>query len=256
MVRFLGLILIAQLLTACGCQTIDTGYRGIEKKFGKIQGEPLGEGLHWYNPFTSEIVEIKVQEEKWEEKTPCFTKDTQQVQVAFAVTYYPDPAKIGELYRQYGEKWNDKIVAPIVLQSIKDTVGQYVADDLVSKREIARNAAFEEVKTSLQDKSVLVTSLSLTNLDFDDAYEHAVEAKVVAVQKAAESKNKTVEIEEQAKQKVIAAEAEAKSMQIRSQALSQNKSLVEYEAVQKWDGKLPQYMLSGGTMPFLNLGAK
>jgi hypothetical protein len=41
-------------------------------------------------------------------------------------------------------------------------------------------------------------------------------------------------------------------MLIRSEALSKNKGLVEYEAVQKWDGKLPQYMLGGAT-PFINI---
>ena len=60
---------------------------------------------------------------------------------------------------------------------------------------------------------------------------------------------------EEAKQKVIAAQAEAKSMAIRAQALTQNKSLVEYEAVQKWDGKMPQYML-GNSVPFINVNAK
>ena len=41
-------------------------------------------------------------------------------------------------------------------------------------------------------------------------------------------------------------------MAIRAQALSQNKSLVQYEAVQKWDGKMPQYML-GNSVPFINV---
>ena len=41
-------------------------------------------------------------------------------------------------------------------------------------------------------------------------------------------------------------------MAIRAQALTQNKNLVEYEAVQKWDGKLPQYMM-GNSVPFVHL---
>ena len=42
-------------------------------------------------------------------------------------------------------------------------------------------------------------------------------------------------------------------MEIKSQALARNKGLTEYEAVQKWDGKLPQYML-GNSVPMINLG--
>jgi 4-diphosphocytidyl-2C-methyl-D-erythritol kinase len=42
-------------------------------------------------------------------------------------------------------------------------------------------------------------------------------------------------------------------MKIKSAALSQNKNLVEYEAVLKWDGKLPEMMMGGGSVPFINL---
>ena len=66
------------------------------------------------------------------------------------------------------------------------------------------------------------------------------------------AENKTKRVQEEARQKVIAAEAEAKAMQIRAEALAQNKNLTEYEAVQKWDGKLPQYMM-GNTVPFINM---
>ena len=44
-------------------------------------------------------------------------------------------------------------------------------------------------------------------------------------------------------------------MQIRATALTQNKALVEYEAVQKWDGKLPEYMMGGG-VPFISVPNK
>jgi regulator of protease activity HflC (stomatin/prohibitin superfamily) len=253
--RLLLLATVAQFLTACGCETVDTGHRGIRTTFGEVQGEPLAEGLYWYNPFTSHIVELSVREEKIEGKTACFTRDTQTVTVAYVLTYYPDPTKIHELYKQFGEGWEEKILTPAILGSLKDVVGQYIADDLVGKREAVKSAVYEELKTALAARSVTITRLDLVNLDFDNAYEQAVEAKVVAIQKSAEAKNKTVQVEEQAKQKVISAKAEAESMQIRSQALQQNKGLVEYEAVQKWDGKLPVYSM-GQALPFINLTPK
>ena len=41
-------------------------------------------------------------------------------------------------------------------------------------------------------------------------------------------------------------------MSIRAHALTQNKALVQYEAVQKWDGKMPTYMM-GDSVPFINI---
>lgn len=246
------LFLPVLLLTSCGFEQVDEGYRGIKTEWGKVIGDPLQPGMYFYNPISSKIFEIEVREQKLEGNTSCFTKDTQTVIVSYAVTYYPQPEMIGKIYSQFGHEWYSKVISPAVLGSIKDSIGQYIADDLVSKREAVKAAAQKEIMEALGTRNVNVTRLDITNLDFDDAYEKAVEAKVVAIQKAQEAKNKTVEIEEKAKQTVKAAQAEAESMRIRANALTQNKSLVEYEAVQKWDGKLPQYMM-GSSTPFINI---
>jgi regulator of protease activity HflC (stomatin/prohibitin superfamily) len=234
------------------CEVVDTGRRGVKIEYGKVTGEPLPEGLYFYNPLTTNIHEISVQEKKVEHVAGCFTRDTQKVDITFVLTYYPDPSKVHLLYQQFGESWDDKIILPATLSSIKDTIGKYVADDLIGKREEAKYTAQAEILSSLRERGIIATRLDFTNLDFEDAYEKAVEDKVVAVQRAQEAKNKTVEVQEKANQQVISAQAEAESMRIRSQALSQNRSLVEYEAVQRWDGKLPQYMM-GNSTPFLNL---
>lgn len=104
----------------------------------------------------------------------------------------------------------------------------------------------------LDDNYIVVSDFNITDIDYSDAFEKAIESKVTAEQEALKAKNKTVQVQEEARQKVISAEAEAKSMAIRANALTQNKALVEYEAVKKWDGKLPEYMM-GNTVPFINL---
>jgi prohibitin 2 len=240
-------------LSACGFEVVDTGRRGVEIRYGKIVGEPLDEGFHWYNPITSDIKEIDVREQKIEGETECFTRDTQVVKIAYAMTYYPDKMKVHTLYQQFGADFAEKIVMQKILGSIKDSVGQYIADELVQSREKVKAAAFGEMRTALGERSITVTSLDFVNLDFDDAYEKAVEAKVVAVQRAAEAKNKTVEVEENAKQTVLSSKAEAEAMRIKSAALAQNKGLVAFEAVQKWNGVLPVNMYGSAPLPFLNV---
>lgn len=251
--KMAGLVLGSLVLTSCGFEVVDTGYRGILIRYGEIQGEPLPEGLHFYSPFSSDIKEFDVREQRLDGDLDCFTRDTQHVSVKFAITYYPDPMKVHHIFQQFGRSWADKIIEPAAYGSIRDVIGQYVADDIVAKLDVAKRGAEEELKASLLGRGIFLTRLDFTAVDFDASYKNAIKAKVVAVQRAFEAKNKTVEIQEQARQKIIAAEAEARSMTIRSEALSRNKGLVEYEAVQRWDGKLPQYMLSGAT-PFINVG--
>lgn len=249
-----GLMALALNVTACGFTVVDTGYRGIETRFGAVQGTPLPEGLHFYNPFTSSITKYSVKQEKWNDTTPIFTKDTQRVDVQFAVVYYADPKFVHDLFKDIGSlaMLEEKIIKPVVLGSIKDAIGSVIADELVMQRELVTKTALKEVQDNLKDRHVLITDLQFTNLDFDDAYEKAVELKVVAIQAAQKAKNETVRIEEEAKQTVKIAQAEAEAMRIKSQALSQNKGLVDFELAKKWNGQLPTYMF-GNSVPMINL---
>lgn len=250
--RVIFLLALSSLLNGCGCTQVDEGSRGIETYFGKMVGEPLAPGLHWYNPITTSIVEMDVREQVLKETTEVFTRDTQKVNVTYALTFYPQVDKIGFLYSQFGLNWYQKVIPQVVLGGLKDAIGKYIADDLVGKREESKLAAQKEITEALLSRAVIVTRLDIVNLDFDDGYEKAVEEKVVAIQKAQEAKNKTVQVEEEAKQKLKAAEADAEAMRIKSQALSQNQNLVSYELVQKWNGVLPT-TVAGGSIPLLNV---
>ena len=66
------------------------------------------------------------------------------------------------------------------------------------------------------------------------------------------AKNVTIQIEEQAKQTKIRAEAESEAIRIKAKALESTPKLVEYEAVQTGDGKMPTYMM-GNSLPLINL---
>lgn len=253
--KFYLLILIAGMLSGCGCSQVDTGTRGLKVRFGEIQTKPLPEGLYFYNPITTSMVQLDVQEQALKGTAKTYTKDVQLADLEYVLNYYPDRDYMDVLYKDFGHDWAKKIIPQIVEGSIKSVIGHYDAVALVGERQKASATMLEMIKDALNARHVVVTKFELTNIDYDEKFEKSVEEKVIAIQKAEQAKNKTVEVQENAKQKIISAEAEAKSMRIRSEALSQNKSLVEYEAVQKWDGKLPQYMMGSAT-PFLNLTAK
>lgn len=238
-------------LTGCG-KIIDTGHRGVKTVFGKVDGKPLTEGFYFYNIFTTIIHELNVQTQKLRYETATYTKDVQKSTFAITVNYAVDADHIGDLFMLYGAEYADKLIPQVVEGSLKNVVGKWEAVELIANRDKATIQIEKAIQDALRDRFINVSRVEVNNIDFTPEFEKAVEAKVVAIQRASESENKTKQIQEEAKQKVIAAKAEAESMKIRSEALSQNKSLVEYEAVQKWNGVLPEYML-GNSTPFINL---
>jgi regulator of protease activity HflC (stomatin/prohibitin superfamily) len=257
-------LLVALIFVGCGANTVDTGHRGVKVRFGEVVGEPLTSGLYFVNPFTTSIKEINVQTLKWEGHTAAYTKDVQQANVKFTLNYALDPAHAHTVYRDVGEEWVDKLVGQGVWEEIKREFGQHNAVDVVSSRDVVARKIEANVVKILAQQHVLVSSFRLTNIDYTKEFEHAVEAKVIAQQKAIEEKNRTVQIEEQAAQQIATAEgnakatilnakAEAESISIRARALEQNAKLVEWEAVQKWNGQLPTYMLGSGATPFIQV---
>ena len=63
--RNILVFITALFMTSCGFEIVDTGFRGVETNFGKVIGGSLTEGLHWYNPFTSNITELDVREKQF-----------------------------------------------------------------------------------------------------------------------------------------------------------------------------------------------
>jgi regulator of protease activity HflC (stomatin/prohibitin superfamily) len=256
-------IFISLILVSCSMTTVATGHRGAKVTFGEVVGDALPEGLYFVNPFTTHVEEIDVRQFRWDGKTEAFTKDVQQANITFTLNYGLDPLAAHLVYRDVGPDWISRLVGQDVVEEIKREIGQNEAVLLISNREAAARKMERNIVSMLGKRHVVVSSFRLTDIDYQPEFRKAVEDKVVAVQNAIAEQNRTVQIQEKAKQQietakgnaestVLNAKAEAESIAIRARALEQNAKLVEWEAVQKWNGTLPQYVM-GNSIPFVNL---
>lgn len=222
-------IVFSVVLVSCSMTTVDTGHRGVKVRFGEVIGEGLSEGLYFVNPLTTHVEEMDTRIQKWESKTQAYTRDVQQATLEFVLNYRLDPAKAHVVYQQVGRDWAGKLIGQVVFEEMKREVGQHEAVDLVAKRDPAARAIENNVVRLLAPRNVLVTGFQLTNIDYTPEFEHAVEAKVVAQQKAIEEQNRTVQVREQANQAIetakgkaeatiLNAKAEAESIAIRARA--------------------------------------
>jgi regulator of protease activity HflC (stomatin/prohibitin superfamily) len=256
--KFLGIPLLVLLLLVCLIVMVNPfvmvgpGERGIKIRLGQVQTASYEEGLHLIVPFIDKFRTMDVKTQKNTLTTQVYTKDIQQANIKYVINYNVQPDSVNKLFQQVGMDYEVKILTPVVEGTIKDIIGKWNAQDLIANREKATDDILFKLQSQLKDKYINVTDFQMVDINYSKVFEQAIESKVTAEQEALKAKNKTVQVQEEAKQKVIAAEAEARSMSIRAQALAQNKSLVQYEAVQKWDGKMPQYML-GNSVPFINV---
>ena len=210
---------------------VGPGERGIKIRLGEVEPECYGEGLHLIFPFIQKFRTMDVKTQTNTLTTAVYTKDIQQARITYVINYNVQPDKVNKLFQEVGMDYVSTILTPVVEGTIKDIIGKWNAQDLIANREKATGDILFRLQNQLSDNYINVTDFQMTEINYSDVFERAIESKVTAEQEALKAK---------------------KSMAIRAKALSQNKSLVQYEAVQKWDGKMPQYML-GGSMPFINV---
>ena len=247
----LGAIILLVLIFS-GIYSISPGYRGVLVTLGKVDQKSYVNGVGFKWPFISSMIEMDARTRKMTEKTATYTSDVQTAELEYTFTYDLNPESVHILYETVGQDYEAKKLIPVLNDVLKDVIGRWQAQDLVANRDKARVDIVAGLQNRLDKRFFQNITFQFINIDYSEKFEGAIEDKVIAEQKAQEAVNNTKRIKEEAEQKVISAKAEAEAMEIKSEALSKNKGLTEYEAVQKWDGKLPQYMLGGAT-PFINL---
>jgi len=259
----LGGLVIAYLLFGSWYQ-VDQGERGIVLRWGRLVGES-DPGLHFKLPWVDAVRMVTVQTQtKRYQNLEAYSRDQQPADLTVSVTYVVvDPSAV---YSQYGdlEVAVTRLIDPRLTAGIKTIFGQYDAVRAIQER-AALNTDFGAAVTSAIDGGpVNIISVQIENIDFSDAYEQSVEQRMLAqveIQRR-EQNLRTTEVEAQiartraegeAEAIRLRGEAEAAAIRARADALRANADLVQLQAVEKWDGKLPTTMVPSSAMPFINL---
>jgi prohibitin 2 len=255
---FFGLIVLILVFGSFG--TISAGERGVKTRVGKVVGtvEP---GLYFKVPLTEKVhkMSVKTQTVIYEKENPLTSasKDLQDVQIATVVNYHVDPTKVEEIFIQYGsvESFEERAIRPVVRDTVKAVSAQYTAEELITKRAQLADDTIKKLNERLLEKNVIVEQGNITNVQFSASFSEAIERKVTAVQNAEAAKNLLEQKKFEAEQTVVTAKAVAEAQRIQSAALEAQggREYVNLEAVKKWDGHLPEQMIPGAALPFINL---
>lgn len=233
--------------------TVNTGTRAIIFRFGQII-DVTDEGLHLKLPFIDKRLIVDVRTQKASSPASAGTRDMQSVTTEVAVNYHLNAASLAKIYAQSGLEVREKLIDPRIQEVVKAVVAKYSAEQLLIQREAVKTDIFTNLKNSLAKYSIVVEDIQITNFSFSPAFDKAIELKQTAEQSALKAKNDLQRIRIEAEQKISMAEAEAKAIEIQSLAVKAQggEGYVQLKAIEKWDGKLPQYSGSAA-VPFIQL---
>ncbi len=238
---------------------IDAGERGVLLNFGAVQEEVLGEGLHFRIPIMQRIVKMDVKIQKSETRAEAASKDLQDIKSVIALNYHIIPDKANWVYQNIGVAFKERVIDPTVQEAVKAVTAKYTAVQLIGERENVSTAIKDALSQKLADYNLFVDGFSVIDFSFSKKFTDAIEAKQEAEQFALKAQRDLERIKIEAEQKVAQAKAEAEALRLQKQQITVE--LIELrkiealrEAIAKWNGTVPNVLLSGGgATPLLSL---
>lgn len=217
---------------------IETGERGVVLRLGEYK-YTMNEGLNFKAPFIDSVYKMQIRDRSYNSDVEVSSKDMQTIKISSSLVYSLDSQKVGDIYRRYGNNIESTIIKPTVAEVINATIAQYPIEEFVSKRDEISKKIMGTIQTRLSDIGIDIKSFLITNHDFSDDYNKAIEQKKIAEQAAITA--------EYNKQK---AQLDSEANKYRNEGLS--KYVLMEKFLDKWDGHMPKVLTgSDGNMSMI-----
>lgn len=251
---------------------IPTGYTGVRVKFGQVESQPVRSGHVVVTlPMVERIYTVnnkqqdyRISNQIWgetDDKTPVYATDV-------TITYQIAADRSTWIYANVSDYAYNLISEPLVASAVKSAMVELSPGDVTNRARI-EPLIQEKLTEAFAEKygadTVIVNKVVVGNMDFENAYNDAIQAKSIAAQEQSRAaiENQTAIDRAEADKKVtlLRAEAEAEKVRIAAQAQAEanrliqqslTPELIELKKVEAWDGKLPAVM---GSDTLVGLGA-
>lgn len=222
--------------------TVDQSEVAVVKSLGKIK-ETRTAGTYYdfwvlnsHTKYSTKVQEVNIDD-------IAYSSDAQQMTLNIKFQYQIMPDKIKEITTQYGNlKTLEARITPTVRDKVKTVLSKHTAMGIIEKRDAMSAEAAQAVTEALGTKFfVTVTSVAITDIEFSEQFETAVEEKMIAEQNALkaeyENEAKVAKAKAEAEAKILAAEGEAKANALLEKSLTDK--ILQEMYLDKWNGVLP-----------------
>ncbi len=236
--------------------TVGPGERGVLITFGKPSTDAYEPGLHLKYPFVSDLKTISVRVNRSDVETSSASKDMQEVRSHVALNWSVSADRVVATYMNLGDEEEilKRVIAPAVSEVLKAEMAKLTAEEILTKRMELKKAIDAGLNIRLGNYGVTLSDLSIVNLTFSKEFTRAIEEKQIAEQKAKQAEYDAQRAVKEADAEVNRARGRAESQKLVRQTITAE--ILQQQAIEKWDGKFPQYMGGAGALPFLNIHAK
>lgn len=267
-------LLLCSMLLLANCSKVPAGYRGvIVNLYGSDKGvAELSVGVgRYYLGWNSELYLFPtfLQNYSWkdEQAITMQTSEGLSIRTDAGITYSIQPDNVVKVFTKY-RLGIDEITNTFLHNMVRDAMNEISSTMTVEQIYGAQKEIFIQkvntiVKREAGQNGIEVEKIYLVgSFELPETVINSINSKIQASQNAmkvenevatarAEAQKTIVDAEARAKQITINAESQAKANKILADSLT--KEFVSYQAILKWDGKLPT--ITSGATPFVKIEA-
>jgi len=186
------MFLMGLILTSIACTTVEPGQVGIEVRFGQIQGGVLPPGM--YGSVISDVKTLSTQTQTYtmagagtegaaDGSVNVLARDQLPVTLDVSVMFHLKGDRAISVYRNFGERYDNNIVHPLVRTAVRDAASEFTAVDLIDRRAELQNRMTTLVRTTLaatlqgrqvNSDSVVVDNILIRNIDLPNSIDEAI----------------------------------------------------------------------------------
>jgi len=246
-------VLLVFILAVLGSYTqVGVGEVGIVKHFGAINPDHpdiFDPGIHTKVPFRDDVVIFDTRIQKEQVEASAASKDGVTIHSTIAVNFHIDAAKAPLILQNIGPNYKDRIIDQQIQQAFKDVTAQYAGLELIQKREEVAIKARVTLKDKLAPYYIVVDEFTIPNYEFPKEFNDAILATQVANQQHLQAKQLQEKARTEAETALIVAQGLANAQ--KAQATTLTTEYLQLQAINKWNGQLPQYLTPNTPLPFI-----
>jgi regulator of protease activity HflC (stomatin/prohibitin superfamily) len=266
----LALIPLIAIVPLTSCSRVEPGHVGIKvSNFGSAAGvSDRALGIGWYfTPFGTNIYEYPVytstyawtassEQTDHDESFAFQDKNGLNLSADVSVAYRVDPVRAPILFQKYRTDMAGIVEGPLrnaIRSALNDESANLGVEEIYGPKKAALiNATLADVSRYFEPYGLHVEQLYwASNIRVPEQVLNQINTKIANEQAALAAQANVATVHANAEARIADAEGKAKASTIEGDALRANPEILRQRAIEKWDGKLPDYLAGGGQLPFI-----
>jgi len=246
---FVVVFIVGVIILTLGFDKVEPNHLGVKVRLGEIVGT-MNPGIQWTGILTStKVYNMRIRQAKVDmltEQSSATDKTGQIIFGSVSVNYRVkrDAEVVKGLWSNVG---TDRDVAqvlniiPIIKEGYKQATVQYEAMEILKNRQLVKELAIENIRNNFPNEYCEIVDIVVEDIDFTEDFKKAIGEKKRATQDKLKEEEQVQVVKFQQQQEIEVYKADAEKLRLQKSEITP--MLIQKQMLEKWDGRLPQYLI-------------